>query len=466
MRYPMEPFRIKMTESVRPITRAMRLEHLAEAQYNLFRLKSEHVLIDLLTDSGTGAMSSAQWAALLRGDEAYAGSTSYYRFAETITRITGYPHVIPTHQGRAAEHLVMSALRVTNRIVVNNTHFDTTRANILALGGTPVDLPCQEASSTTTPAPFKGNMNIAALQDLLSSKKDEIAAVMATITNNAQGGQPVSLENLQQVASLAHEAGLPFFLDACRFAENAYLARLHDTRLGRQNLYEVARAYFDLADGCLVSAKKNGLANIGGFFATRDADLAERVRELMVVTEGFSTYGGLAGRDMEAIATGLDEALDETYMAYRTGVVAWLAESLEVLGVPVVKPAGGHAVFVDAGAWLSHIPKHHFPAQALACALYLEGGVRTVEIGSLMFEEDARHELVRLAIPHRTYTRSHLEHVVDTFARIGEHREHQHGYRIVRAPRLLRHFTASLEPITPAPCVGSPAEQALPGTDD
>lgn len=445
--YPIEPFRIKMTEPVRVTTREERQHHLQQAGYNLFRIDSDDVLVDLLTDSGTGAMSQEQWAAMMRGDEAYAGSRSFRRFEATIRRITGYAQVIPTHQGRGAEHLVMTALGVTGKRVPNNTHFDTTRANITALGGHAIDLPCAEAAHTEQALPFKGNMDIAALRALLADSPCDMPAVFVTITNNAAGGQPVSLDNVRNVRAVAREHGLPFFLDACRFAENAWLARNLDPKLSAMSLAEVAAAYFGEADGCLVSAKKNGLANIGGFFATNDEALAERVRELMVVTEGFPTYGGLAGRDLDAIAVGLDEALDESYMSYRCQVVAWLAQELTDIGVPVVLPAGGHAVFVDAGRWLPHIPAHRFPGQALACALYLEGGIRAVEIGSFMFDEAAQHELVRLAIPHRTYTRGHLEHVINTFARVGEHKADLQGMTIKRAPALLRHFTALLEPM-------------------
>jgi tryptophanase len=447
-RFPVEPFRIKMTEPVRSTTRVERLAHLEEAGWNVFRLRSEHVLVDLLTDSGTGAMSQRQWAAMLEGDEAYAGARSFYRFEAAVQRITGYEHVIPTHQGRAAEHLFMSALGVQGRTVPNNTHFDTTRANLLALDAEPLDLPCGEAREVPAPYPFKGNMDLAGLEGLLISEGERVPAVMMTITNNAVGGQPVSLDNLRAVRRLSRgRYGIPLYLDACRFAENAWLARAHDPDLRGHDLPAVAAEYFAEADGCLVSAKKNGLANIGGFFATNEADLAARVRELMVVTEGFPTYGGLAGRDLEAIAVGLDEALDEDYMAYRVGVVGWLADALSAAGVPVVQPPGGHAVFVDAARWLPQIPRHHFPGQALVAALYVEGGVRAVEIGTLMFGDEAQHELVRLAIPHRVYTRSHLEHVVDTFARIAEHREALWGFNIARAPRLLRHFTAWLDPM-------------------
>lgn len=464
-RYPTEPFRIKMTEPVRSTSRAERQRLLEEGGYNLFCLRSDDVLVDLLTDSGTGAMSQHQWAAMMAGDEAYAGSRSFYRFEDAIRRITGYEHVIPTHQGRAAEHLFMCALGVQGTAIPNNTFFDTTRANMLALGGTPVDLPCLEAQDVPSPHPFKGNMDLARLEALLADARHRVPAVMVTITNNAAGGQPVALENLRAVRRLS--GNRPLYLDACRFAENAWLARERDRELRGLSLREVAALYFAEADGCLVSAKKNALANIGGFFATNDGALAAKVRELMVVTEGFPTYGGLAGRDMDAIAVGLGEALDDAYMEYRVRVVAWLAEALTEIGVPVVQPPGGHAVFVDAGRWLSHIPRHHFPGQALAAALYVEGGVRTVEIGTLMFGDDAQHELVRLAVPHRTYTRSHLEQVVDAFARVGEHREGHLGFRIVRAPQLLRHFTAVLEPMLepckcgPVPCNGQIGDARL-----
>lgn len=444
--YPIEPFRIKMIEPLSLTTREERTRLLDRAGHNLFRLRSEDVMVDLLTDSGTGAMSQGQWAAMLNGDESYAGARSYYRLEEVVRDITGYSHVLPTHQGRAAEALLFSVLDVKGRIVVNNTHFDTTRANVTFLGGEAVDLPCRESRDVATPFPFKGNMDLERLEALLDREGDRVTCVMMTVTNNASGGQPVSLENMQAVREMTRRRGLQMFLDACRFAENACLVKRRSPELQSQSIADISRAFFALADGCTMSAKKNGLANIGGFIALNDLGLAEQLRSRMVVTEGFPTYGGLAGRDLDAVAVGLREALDERYMAYRVDVVNWLAESLTEAGIPVVLPPGGHAVFVDAARLLPHIPTSRFPGQALACALYLEAGVRGVEIGSLMFGDAAQHELVRLAIPHRLYTRGHLEWVVQGLKKVAEQREELQGYRVVHEPPLLRHFTVVLEP--------------------
>ena len=444
--YPIEPFRIKMIEPLSLTTREERTRLLDRAGHNLFRLRSEDVMVDLLTDSGTGAMSQGQWAAMLNGDESYAGARSYYRLEEVVRDITGYSHVLPTHQGRAAEALLFSVLDVKGRIVVNNTHFDTTRANVTFLGGEAVDLPCRESQDVATPFPFKGNMDLERLEALLDREGDRVACVMMTVTNNASGGQPVSLENMKAVREMTRRRGLLMFLDACRFAENACLVKRRSPELQSQSIADISRAFFALADGCTMSAKKNGLANIGGFIALNDLGLAEQLRSRMVVTEGFPTYGGLAGRDLDAVAVGLREALDERYMSYRVDVVNWLAESLTEAGIPVVLPPGGHAVFVDAARLLPHIPSTRFPGQALACALYLEAGVRGVEIGSLMFGEAAQHELVRLAIPHRLYTRGHLEGVIQGLKKVAEQRDELKGYRIVHEPPLLRHFTVVLEP--------------------
>jgi tryptophanase len=434
-----------MVEPVRPTTRGERLGAIEAARYNLFRLPSELVQIDLLTDSGTAAMSDAQWAAMMRGDEAYAGSRSFERFERTVRELLGFEHVIPTHQGRAAEHLVFGLMVERGDAVPNNSHFDTTRAHVEHRGGLAIDCVSDCAYVTDRPCPFKGGVDLKKLRRVLDANRVPLG--MVTVTNNTAGGQPVSLQNLRDVSALLHSRGIPLFLDACRFAENAWL--IHE-REDKRPVREIVADMFSVADGCTVSAKKDGLANIGGFFACRDAALAERLKERLILFEGFPTYGGLAGRDLDAIAVGLEEAVDEGYLRYRVGQVRWLAERLDAAGVPVVKPPGGHAVFVDARKFLPHVPPAEFPAQALACALYVEGGVRACEIGSLMFARDgapAALDLVRLAIPRRVYTESHLAWVADCLAALRRDREALRGLRLVRAPETLRHFTAELEPV-------------------
>ncbi|MBW3659614.1 MAG: tryptophanase, partial [Actinobacteria bacterium] len=411
---------------------------------------------DLLTDSGTGAMSSEQWAALMRGDESYAGARSFERFEAAVKDLTGYAQVIPTHQGRAAERILFGAIASEGDIVPNNTHFDTTRANVEFQGAEARDLVCPEGKDLQLEAPFKGNIDLELLERVLTEEGDRVPLVMVTITNNSGGGQPVSLENLRGVRELCDRFDTPFFLDACRFAENAWFIKMREDGQADRTPREIAEEAFRLADGCTISLKKDGMANIGGVLAMNDTELAARCRDDLILTEGFPTYGGLAGRDLDALAVGLQEVTDPQYLRYRVRTAEYLAEKAWAAGVPTVRPAGGHAVYLDAGALLPHIPPHAYPAQALACALYLEGGIRGVEIGTLMFgrpsagggpDQPAPHELVRLALPRRTYTQSHVDYVGEVIADVASRAGDLRGYRIQEQPRWLRHFTARLTPI-------------------
>lgn len=449
-----EPFRIHAVEPLRVTTPEQRHHALSEAGYNLFSLHSQDVLIDLLTDSGTGAMSSEQWAALQRGDESYAGSPSWHRFREAVRELFPFAHVIPTHQGRAAEKILFSALCAPGQVIPNNTHFDTTRANIEATGAEAVDLPCIEAREAATLHPFKGNIDLARLHALLQDRAEAVPAVVLTVTNNSGGGQPVSLANLRATSALCRRYDVPLFLDACRFAENAWLIREREDGQGERSVREIVREMASLADGMTMSAKKDGLANIGGWLALNDADLAQRCRNLLILTEGFPTYGGLAGRDLEAIAQGLQEVVEHDYLRYRVRSTAYLGDALVECGIPIVRPTGGHAVYIDAAALLPQIPPLQYPGQALAVALYEVGGVRGCEIGSVMFgrnpdgsEVPAAMELVRLAVPRRTYTQSHIDYVIEVCAAVAQSAAALRGYRIVAEPPALRHFTARFEPL-------------------
>ncbi|MBG6081936.1 tryptophanase [Rubrivivax gelatinosus] len=452
MKTIIEPFRIKSVEPIRLTTREERLQHLADTGYNLFGLHSEAVLIDLLTDSGTGAMSSLQWAAVMRGDESYAGSPSFYRFEAAVKNLMPFKHVIPTHQGRAAEAILFSIFGGAGRRIPSNTHFDTTRGNIEASGAIGDDLVIAEGKDPRSEHPFKGNMDLERLEAYLQQHGAEVPLVMITITNNAGGGQPVSLANIRAVAELAHRHGKPFVIDGCRFAENAWFIKSREPGQGERSIEDIVRDCFAVADGMTMSAKKDAFGNIGGWLALNDDELAEQARQHLIRTEGFPTYGGLAGRDLDALAQGLAEIVDEDYLRYRIRTNAYIVERLDAMGIPVVKPAGGHAVFVDARAWLSHIAPLQYPGQALAVALYETGGIRSCEIGTVMFgrqpdgsEKPAAMDLVRLAFPRRTYTQSHADYVVEVFEEVAAAKDRLAGYRIVSEPKLMRHFTCRFE---------------------
>ncbi len=450
-----EPFRIKSVEAIKFTTRDAREARLKEAGYNVFLLHAEDVLIDLLTDSGTGAMSAAQWGALMQGDESYAGSRSYYRFRDVVADLTGFRHIIPTHQGRAAERILFHTILKPGDIVPNNSHFDTTRANIEVEEAEARDLVIAEGKVPSLVHPFKGNVDLEALDQLLTEHGDRVPLVMVTITNNSGGGQPVSLENLKGVRALCDKFHKPFFLDACRFAENAWFIKTREEGYADRTPKSIAQEMFALADGCTMSAKKDGLANIGGFLAMNDDRWAENARNLLILTEGFPTYGGLAGYDLEAIARGLEEVVEEPYLHYRIRSTAYLGEKLLAAGVPIIQPPGGHAIYIDARALAPSIPPLQYPGIAVANALYIEGGIRGVEIGTVMFgrhpdgtETPAAMDLVRLAIPRRVYTQSHIDLVAETVAAVGQQRETLRGYRMTHAPAVLRHFTARFEPLT------------------
>ncbi|ACY48831.1 tryptophanase [Rhodothermus marinus] len=454
MRTIIEPFRIKVVEPLRMTTREERRRLIREAHYNLFNLHADDVLIDLLTDSGTSAMSSAQWSAIMRGDESYAGSPSYYRFEAAVRALMPFRHIIPTHQGRAAEKILFSIVGGPGRIIPSNTHFDTTRANIEATGAEAVDLVIPEGRDPESRHPFKGNIDLDRLETLLRTKRDRVPLVMLTITNNAGGGQPVSMENIRATHELCRKYGVPLFFDACRFAENAYFIKLREPGYADRSVRDIVREMFSYADGMTMSAKKDAFANIGGWLALNDDAWAQEARNLLILTEGFPTYGGLAGRDLEAIAVGLEEVIHEDYLQYRFASVQYLGRALERMGVPLMQPVGGHAVYVNAGKLLPHIPPLQYPGQALAVALYEIGGIRSCEIGSVMFgrradgsEQPAPLELVRLAIPRRVYTQSHFDYVIECFELLLQEKDRLPGYRIVWEPPRLRHFTARFEPI-------------------
>ncbi len=455
--YPPEPFRIKVTESIRLIPPAERENALKEGGYNLFAVKAEDIFIDLLTDSGTGAMSQEQWAAIMRGDESYAGARSFFRLKQAVEDIFGFKCFVPAHQGRAAENILAACLVKPGQYIPSNMHFDTTDANIRARGGHPTNLVIEEAFDPANPHPFKGNMDIAKLNGFI----DKVGAAnipfgMVTVTNNAGGGQPVSMENLKAIADVYHKNRIPFFIDAARYAENCFFIKQREPGYAQKSIKEIAHEMFALADGMTMSAKKDAIVNIGGLLCMNDEKLFENVKNELILREGFPTYGGLAGRDLDAMAVGLYEGLDEAYLAYRLGQTAYLATRINEAGIPTIQPAGGHAVYLDAAAVLPHIPQSEFPGQALCVELYREGAIRGVEIGSVMFAHtDAdtgqmvypKLELLRLAIPRRTYTQSHMDYVADTLARIKERAASIRGYKFTYAPELLRHFTARFEPL-------------------
>lgn len=456
MKTIIEPFRIKSVEPIYFTTKEERREILKKADYNSFRIKASDVLIDLLTDSGTSAMSSNQWAGIMLGDESYAGSNSFFKFEESVRSITNLNYIIPTHQGRASEKILFTVLGGKGKTFISNTLFDTTRANIEFSGAEGIDCICEEGKHPTTPAPFKGNMDIAALRKAIEEKgAANIPLVMMTITNNSGGGQPVSMQNIRETRKVCDEYKIPLFIDACRFAENAWFIKIREEGYADKPVPEIAREMFSYADGCTMSAKKDAFANIGGFLAMNNLELAIQCRNLLIITEGFTTYGGLAGRDLEAIAIGLQEVMDEHYLQYRIRSMEYLTNKLIDAGVPVMQPAGGHAVYLDAKEFLPHVPVDQYPGQALVCALYEEGGIRAVEIGSLMFGKydeqgklvPATLELVRLAIPRRVYTQSHIDYVAEVIIDVFNKRNELKGMVITEETPLLRHFTAKLKPV-------------------
>jgi len=449
-----EPFRIKSVHPIRMNTFTERLKVLKQANYNLFKIDSQNVIIDLLTDSGTGAMSSEQWAGIMKGDESYAGSTSFDFFEKTVKKIFGFKYIIPTHQGRAAERILFSIMCKKDDIVPSNSHFDTTRANIEYQESTALDLIPPEYADTQKYFPFKGDMDIGKLNDVIQKYGTEcIPIIMLTITNNSGGGQPVSMTNIKEVSNIAKKYNIPFYIDACRFSENAFFIKSRDPKYKNVDIKDIVKEMFSYADGCTMSAKKDGIANIGGFLCTNDEKLAVKKKNLLILTEGYPTYGGLAGRDLEAIAIGLKESLDIDYLNYRIVSTAYLGEKISKEGVPIMQPPGGHAIYIDAKLFLPHLDKTVYPGQALACELYVQGGIRTSEIGSFMFgkfdkennkETYAEKELVRLAIPRRTYTQSHIDYVIEKIIYVYKNRSKIKGLKIIEQPEFLRHFSASL----------------------
>jgi tryptophanase len=456
MKTIIEPFKIKSVEPINFSTEREREAYLRRAYYNVFLLPAEEVLIDLLTDSGTAAMSAKQWAGMMEGDEAYAGAKSFFRFEHKVRQLTGLRYIIPTHQGRAAEKILFTIVGGKGKVIPNNSHFDTTRANIEFSGAEAVDLPAVEGKDPDAIADFKGNMDVRALEEFIQRVGAEnIPLCMMTVTNNSGGGQPVSMQNIRETKAVCSRYGIPLFLDACRFAENAYFIKLRENGYANVDVRDIAKEMFSYADGVTMSAKKDAIVNMGGFLALNDEQLMMQARNLLIVTEGFTTYGGLAGRDLEAIAQGLDEVLDEHYLQYRIRSVAYLGERLTHSGVPILQPPGGHAIYLNARKFLPHIPIEQYPGQSLVAELYRRGGIRSVEIGSVMFGKydaqgkliPARMELVRLAIPRRVYTQSHIDYVIEVVRETYDHRHELHGYRIVEEAPMLRHFTAKFEPV-------------------
>jgi len=458
-----EPFKIKSVEPLGLTTREERQTVLEQAHYNLFNIRAEKVLIDLLTDSGTGAMSAAQWGGIMVGDESYAGARSYYNFETEVRALTGFDEIIPVHQGRAAEKILFGVIGGKGRYIISNSHFDTTRANVEFSGAQAMDFPVKEALDFDRPAPFKGNADIAAMEKFIKEKgAKNIPLCVMTVTNNSLGGQPVSMENLKAAQNLCRKHGIPMFLDCARFAENAYFIKLREKGYAQRPVRKIAQEMFELADGAWMSAKKDALVNMGGFLAMNNREWSAKARQMLILTEGFSTYGGLAGRDLEAIAIGLREVLDENYLHYRIRSAQYLGEGLLGHGVPIINPPGGHGVYVNAKKFLPGIKPHQFPAQALACALYLEGGIRGVEIGTLMFgkrDKDGKYlaapmELVRLAMPRRVYTQSHIDYVIEVFGYLAKNKKAIKGLEVVEASPILPHFTAKLKPAEEAAAAG------------
>lgn len=457
MKTIIEPFRIKSVEPIRFTTKSEREKILNDAGYNPFLIHADDVLIDLLTDSGTSAMSARQWAGILDGDESYAGSKSFYKFESAVQKITGHKFIIPTHQGRAAEKILFSIVGGEGKFIPNNTHFDTTRANIEFTGAEAEDLIVEIGKHPEERADFKGNMDIEALEKFINEKgKENIPLVMMTVTNNSGGGQPVSMQNIRETKEICKKHGLPFFIDACRFAENAYFIKLREEGYKDKSVFEIAREMFSYADGATMSAKKDALVNIGGFLSMNDEQLAMQCRNLLIVTEGFPTYGGLAGRDLEAVAQGLEEVVDEHYLQYRIRSTEYLGEKMLDAGIPIIEPPGGHAIYIDAKRFLPNIPPHLFPGQSIVCEIYIEGGIRAVEIGSVMFGKYDKTtgklksppmELVRLAIPRRVYTQSHIDYVAEVLIEVFNNREKLKGYEIAYEAPMLRHFTARFKPL-------------------